>query len=99
MPGVGAAAAHGIGIAHPKKAGLVYLAVRFGPDDLNSGSLPDALRQANAINEFGQITGYGYAPGGGLFHGFVLTPVPEPSSLVFGALVAAAAIRRFGRQR
>jgi processive 1,2-diacylglycerol beta-glucosyltransferase len=46
--GVGTAAAHGIGIAHPKKAGSVYLAVRFGPDDLNSATLPDVLRQANA---------------------------------------------------
>jgi UDP-N-acetylglucosamine:LPS N-acetylglucosamine transferase len=46
--GVGTAAAHGIGIAHPKKAGSVYLAVRFGGDDLNSATLPDVLRQANA---------------------------------------------------
>jgi UDP-N-acetylglucosamine:LPS N-acetylglucosamine transferase len=46
--GVGAAAAHGIGIAHPHKAGSVYLAVRFSPDDLNSASVPDALRRANA---------------------------------------------------
>ena len=46
--GVSTAAAHGIGIAHPKKAGSVYLAVRFSPDDLNSGVLADALRRANA---------------------------------------------------
>jgi len=46
--GVGAAAAHGIGIAHPKKAGSVYLAVRFGSDDLTSDSVADALRRANA---------------------------------------------------
>jgi len=46
--GVGTAAAHGIGIAHPKKSGSVYLAVRFGEDDLNSTTLPDVLRQANA---------------------------------------------------
>ena len=46
--GVGAAAAHGIGIAHPKKAGAVYLAVRMGSDDLTNNALPDALRRANA---------------------------------------------------
>jgi len=46
--GVGAAAAHGIGIAHPKKTGSVYLAVRFSTDDLNNSALPNALRQANA---------------------------------------------------
>jgi len=45
--GVGAAAAHGIGIAHPRKAGSVYVAVRLGAGDLNSTTLPDALRQAN----------------------------------------------------
>jgi peptidoglycan/xylan/chitin deacetylase (PgdA/CDA1 family) len=44
---VGTAAAHGIGIAHPHKAGSVYLAVRFGPGDLDSTTLPDVLRQAN----------------------------------------------------
>ena len=47
--GVGTAAAHGIGIAHPHgRAGSVYLAVRFSPDDFNSAALPDALRRANA---------------------------------------------------
>jgi UDP-N-acetylglucosamine:LPS N-acetylglucosamine transferase len=46
--GVGAAAAHGIGIVHPRKAGSVYLAVRFSADDLNSTALPNVLRQANA---------------------------------------------------
>jgi processive 1,2-diacylglycerol beta-glucosyltransferase len=47
--GVGTAAAHGIGIAHPHNtAGSVYLAVRFSPDDLNSAALRDALRRANA---------------------------------------------------
>jgi len=46
--GVGTAAAHGIGIAHPKKAGSVYLAVRLGSDDVANATLPDVLRQANA---------------------------------------------------
>ena len=45
--GVGTAAAHGIGIAHPKKAGSVYLAVRLSEDELKSATLPDVLRQAN----------------------------------------------------
>ncbi|MBV8981352.1 MAG: glycosyltransferase [Acidimicrobiia bacterium] len=45
--GVGTAAAHGIGIAHPKKAGAVYLAVRLNEDELKSATLPDVLRQAN----------------------------------------------------
>jgi UDP-N-acetylglucosamine:LPS N-acetylglucosamine transferase len=47
--GVGAAAAHGIGVAHPpRNSGAVYLAVRLGPDDIGDAKLPDALRQAHA---------------------------------------------------
>jgi UDP-N-acetylglucosamine:LPS N-acetylglucosamine transferase len=45
--GVGTAAAHGIGIAHPKKTAAVYLGVRLGADDLNNATLADVLRQAN----------------------------------------------------
>ena len=47
--GVGTAAAHGIGVAHPPRhTGAVYLAVRLGPGDVNDAKLPDALKQAHA---------------------------------------------------
>ena len=47
--GVGAAAAHGIGIAHPpRKSGSVFVAVRLSADDLDSATLSDAMHQANA---------------------------------------------------
>jgi hypothetical protein len=47
--GVGAAAAHGIGVAHPpRNTGAVYLAVRLGPNDVGDAKLAEALRQAHA---------------------------------------------------
>ncbi|MCU1448891.1 MAG: glycosyl transferase group 1 [Acidimicrobiales bacterium] len=47
--GVGAAAAHGIGVAHPpRNTGAVYLAVRLGPNDVGDARLVEALRQAHA---------------------------------------------------
>jgi UDP-N-acetylglucosamine:LPS N-acetylglucosamine transferase len=47
--GVGAAAAHGIGVAHaPRNTGAVYLAVRLGPNDINDANLPAALKHAHA---------------------------------------------------
>ena len=54
------------------------------------------LVTAWGINDAGQITGYGLI--GGETHAFLLTPVPEPATLVligFGA--AALAIRRIRR--
>ena len=39
------------------------------------------LEQANAINDAGQIVGYGYNPQGQQ-DAFLLTPVPEPSTLI-----------------
>lgn len=52
--------------------------------DLNALIPGDAgwiLQRAADINELGQIVGTGIAPDGRM-HGFVLTPVPEPSQLV-----------------
>jgi hypothetical protein len=42
------------------------------------------LQTAQAINDSGQITGYGII--GGQTHAFLLTPIPEPSSVVLAAL-------------
>jgi probable HAF family extracellular repeat protein len=42
------------------------------------------LRYAQAINDVRQITGSGYI--GGEYHAYLLTPVPEPASLVLVAL-------------
>ena len=59
------------------------------------------LDQALAINELGQITGYGFANSG--LHGFILTPnpqatIPEPSSallLLIGLVPLSLASRRW----
>jgi probable HAF family extracellular repeat protein len=40
---------------------------------------------ADGINDAGQITGFGYTIDGAE-HAFLLTPVPEPSSLVRAVL-------------
>lgn len=58
------------------------------------------LHNAVAINEFGQITGVGTAPGGGE-HVFLLTPVPEPATiylLLSGAMALAIAQARTRRR-
>jgi probable HAF family extracellular repeat protein len=60
--------------------------------DLNTLISPNSgwiLTDATAINDQGDIAGYGYAPGIGDRAAFLLTPaVPEPAS--FGLLSAAS---------
>jgi probable HAF family extracellular repeat protein len=68
--------------------------------DLNSlidSSSGWTLKSARAINDLGQIVGYGTSPSGQQ-HGFLLTPVPEPFTIV---LLSIGAICLFGfiRQR
>ena len=61
-----------------------------GMVDLNTLIDPSSgwlLNDANAINNVGQILGYGTV--GGQWHAFLLTPVPEPAS---AALAAAGAV-------
>jgi probable HAF family extracellular repeat protein len=56
-----------------------------GMVDLNtliSANSVMSLVQANGINDAGQIVGYGYTSVGGFQHAFLLTPVPEPASLL-----------------
>ena len=63
-------------------------------EDLNSLVDPSSgwtLSEAMAINDRGQITGYGLV--GGAEHAFLLSPTPEPSTL---ALFAAGAIGLLG---
>jgi probable HAF family extracellular repeat protein len=56
------------------------------------------LRSGAAINDAGQITGTGNI--GGYEHAFLLTPVPEPSSLLLGSLAfwVVAAYRGWRRR-
>ncbi|MGA2796628.1 MAG: DUF3466 family protein [Thermoguttaceae bacterium] len=57
----------------------------IGMQDLNNLIAADSgwmLQIANDINDAGQIVGYGFN-GNGDSHAFLLTPVPEPSIIVF----------------
>jgi probable HAF family extracellular repeat protein len=65
-------------------------------NDLTSGS-GWTLYGANAINNSGQIVGYGLNPSG-QEDAFLLTPVPEPSSLVLLALGALGLTARRRRR-
>jgi probable HAF family extracellular repeat protein len=57
------------------------------------------LQSGNGINDSGWITGSGLV--GGQNHAFLLVPVPEPSSLIFGGVVLCAGLfaRRRGRSK
>jgi probable HAF family extracellular repeat protein len=57
--------------------------------DLNALIDPSSgwtLQEARSINDSGQIAGFGYHKNqgrpGGTIHAFLLTPVPEPTTLV-----------------
>ena len=54
------------------------------------------LSAATAINDAGQITGYGVI--GGQNHAFLLTPVPEPTTLALLALGLPLLVGRNLRQ-
>jgi probable HAF family extracellular repeat protein len=71
---------------------------------LDSSGTGWSLGFANSINNLGQIVGDGFydpdGPGGtpGVAHAFLLTPVPEPSSLIGSFSIAILSIRyRRGR--
>jgi probable HAF family extracellular repeat protein len=70
-----------------------------GTRDLNN--LLDAsgqgwsLQECNGINDAGQIVGEGLNPAGAS-HAFLLTPVPEPSTVYMLAITVLAAHRRRG---
>jgi probable HAF family extracellular repeat protein len=57
----------------------------------NSGWL---LKQASAINDAGQIAGYGTIHGE--THAFLLTPMPEPAGL---SLLGLCSVALLGRRR
>lgn len=73
-----------------ESVGLAFIyTVQDGMVDLNSLIAPDSdwtLLSANAINDAGQIVGFGGI--GFEDHAFLLTPVPEPSALTLAALTA-----------
>jgi probable HAF family extracellular repeat protein len=63
--------------------------------DLNSLISPSSgllLESAVAINDSGQITGWGTT--NGQIHAFLLTPVPEPSTFILGALALGMLLRK-----
>ena len=57
-------------------------------NDISSGS-GWTLDEATGINDKGQIVGYGTNPSG-QSEAFLLTPVPEPSTLALGGMGMAA---------
>jgi probable HAF family extracellular repeat protein len=76
----------GNNLGHPIHA-FVWNSVT-GMQDLN-GLLDQSgvgweLEYANDINDYGQIVGSGWGPNG--YHAFLLTPTPEPSSVVLAGL-------------
>jgi hypothetical protein len=57
-----------------------------------------SLEFAIEINDSGQITGVGINPAG-MTHAFLLTPVPEPSTLALGGLsLLLVALLRLSRR-
>jgi probable HAF family extracellular repeat protein len=71
-----------------------------GMRDLNALIDPAAgwgqLWEAWDVNDAGQIVGRGVSPSGET-HGFLLTPIPEPSTFCLGAIALLAMLRRRAR--
>lgn len=61
-------------------------------NDLISANSGWVLQSAEDINDGGQIVGVGYYRGA--YRGYVLTPVPEPATILLLAACACACIRR-----
>jgi probable HAF family extracellular repeat protein len=53
---------------------------------------------AYGINDLGQVVGQYFADDG-IYHGFVATPVPEPSSLLMSSLCVFAGLAAWLRRR
>jgi len=88
-----------VGIAtNDKGQRATYWTAQSGPIDLNDELINPlsnfTLTDARGINEHGQIVGFGTLDGS-ITRGFLLTPVPEVSSLMLGAVLffAVAALR------
>jgi probable HAF family extracellular repeat protein len=66
-------------------------------NNLISSSSGWTLLEATAINESGQIVGWGY--NGGQDHAFLLTPTPEPSTFILLAIGAISLLGYCWRRR
>jgi probable HAF family extracellular repeat protein len=96
----------GLGITDGPGLGWVRAAI-WNPEgvmtnlnDLIPSASGWALAEANAINELGQIVGWGTNPLG-QNHAFLLTPVPEPQTsalYLLGLLAVACGVVRSGRR-
>jgi probable HAF family extracellular repeat protein len=68
--------------------------------DLNNhiGATGWWLQEADAVNDLGQIVGYGINPAGQT-HAFLLTPTPEPSALAMLGIGSVGLLALIARKR
>ncbi len=76
---------------------LLSMAIAASYTVTDLGTLGGTLSVGSGINASGQVTGYGTIDG--QTHAFLLTPVPEPSTLVLAALACVAVISWHSRRR
>jgi probable HAF family extracellular repeat protein len=91
-----------VGIAYSSSSVMHAFVYSNGTmQDLNSLIAPDSgwtVNSAGAINDLGQIVGFG-TNAAGQEHAILLTPVPEPSALSLLAVGALSFVRCLWRSR
>jgi probable HAF family extracellular repeat protein len=101
MTDLGAGCAYGINdagqVVGQNGSGYAFLYSDGTMTDLNSLIDPASgwiLEYANAVNDKGQIAGYGWNSASGQTDAILLTPTPEPATLVLLAAGAATLVAR-----